>query len=171
MAYLLVTSTSALAELLQLGGASAVRAGQPGSGERRSEPGRPGSASGGQGRGGRDLAVQAAVGAWQGGRAPASRVRGRGGRNPAAQAAVGAAGLWRAAVGAGAAGIRRRKPRSRQGGVESGRAGRSSAQRGGAESGEVGRGEPCSGSSCVREDAMRERDTGSGERCLRGLTG
>jgi len=113
-------------------GAAGIRRCKP-----RSWRGGRAPASGGQGRGGRDLAARAAVGAWQGGRAPASHGRGRGDRNPTAQAALAA--------------------------------GRGGVRRDGVESGGVGRGKPRSG-SCVREETMRERDTRSGERCVRGLS-
>ena len=101
LAYLLVTSAKSLAELLQLGGASVVRAGRPGSGERRSGPGWPGSSGTSRCRG---VAGRTGFGEpWSGTGRPESgdASRGRGG----------AAGLRRAAVGAGAAGIRRRELR------------------------------------------------------------
>jgi len=116
LAYLLVTSASALAELLQLGGASVVRAGRPGSTERRSGLGRPGSGGTSRRRGvaGRTGSGEPRSGPRRPESDDANCSRGPGGRNRTAQVAL--------AAGRGPV---------RRGGAESGAAGRGGVRRGG----------------------------------------
>ena len=161
-AYLLVTSTSALAELLQLGGASVVRAGRPGSGERRT--GRSGAPGSGEPRSGPGRLESDGASHARGGAAGLRRVADRAGvagiwRHEPPSGRGRAAGLRRAMVGAGATGIRRRKPRSRRGGVESGGTGWSPAGWGGASRAQAaafGR------RRCGREIRDQERDAFGG---------